>query len=80
MILNTVLLVIGLVGLLFSLKLLLISYRARKGISHSTYSHNVDRARFESGIYIEHGMVNNKKDDNVKAEYKLSNSFFESIH
>jgi hypothetical protein len=80
MLMDILLLVIGLAGLIFSLKLLQITFRVKKGIKHSTYSKNVDRARIESGIYVEHGMVNVEKNDNVKPEYKLSNSFFESIH
>lgn len=80
MIIDLLFLVVGLIGLFFSIRFLAILRRSDLDkINQTTYSKNVNRGQIESGIYIEHGMVNNS-DKNVHAEYKLSNSYFESIH
>lgn len=80
MIIDIVLLVVGLLGLGVTIKFWVIRNQVKKNINQTTYSRSVNRARVESGIYIEHGMVNDKMNLNVQPECKLSNSFFESIH
>lgn len=74
------LLIIGFVGLFVSLTAYKVAARSKDVSKQATNSKSVDRAMFESGLYIEHGMVNSVKNTHVKPEYKLSNSFFESLH
>lgn len=80
MILEIISLVAGVIGLFFGITALRVYSRRSRVSKKPTYSKKVDSAMYESGIYIEHGMVNKDNENTVRPEYKISNSFFEALH
>lgn len=80
MILEILLLIIGFIGLFIGLTTRRIMANKSCLSKRATYSKRVNPAFLESGIYIEHGMVNKRTSKAVQPERKLSDSFYEALH
>lgn len=70
--LNIVLLAIGIILVGLSLRILSITFRAKK-------SDRIDIMSKSSGIFIEHGMVRAKGRLGVEADKKISDTYFSSL-
>lgn len=78
-ILPTLGIIVGVFGLIFALTL----SRATKAISRMhklpTCSASACPSTSNQGIYIEHGMAKDRVKNKLKAQHKLSRSFFDSL-
>ena len=78
-ILPTLGILLGIVGLIAAVTF----FRATRTISRMhklpTCSASAGPAKANQGIYIEHGMANEQGKDRVRAQHKLSKSFYDSL-
>lgn len=57
-----------------------VARKAKNTSKAPTYSKSTNSSIIESGLYVEHGMINHANEKSVRPEHKVANSFYESLH
>ncbi len=73
------LLIVGVVLFYFGWQGRKLSRRARRMPRRPTFSRSADPALNERGIFIDHGMVNNKTTGKIRPQFKHSKAYYETV-